>query len=458
MKLAQRYLLVGCCLSLVLLGSGAARAQFIQGTDLPSLDPSDWTRTIIDKGVNSTVTFELNPCEYAMYLDANQRPRSCKPRPVDCALLNTLASKLQASLNVWSSLATDALTLDYGGIVGGGCVTDVSACPVDIWEDDNQWVVTRTYSPTGPLGQECGAGQGMQASQAGAGLRLYDDASSDNTTRSVRECDIVFFSEKWDNTSSQCGPPFTSTECAGAWKIALSHEIGHCLGFSHSYLTRRTLELLGPFFTNMGLELTEATPSIMSYDRIGSVDVFNQGALNTYDEALYLYSYADDPDPSDGHFAAHGTVSACSGGVEIPLYGAAVFALAIQPAQGGEPEKLTPVHLSLTGADPLLVETGEFRLDHLRRGHDYRLLVVDTQNAAYMQNNGWNFNNTPSSVPGLPVFRTDLWDEVHSGNTFKREISDHFATGFALKITDPFSAPALPGDVVEFGRICVAPE
>lgn len=59
-----------------------------------------------------------------------------------------------------------------------------------------------------------------------------------------------------------------------------------------------------------------------------------------------------------------------------------------------------------------------------------------------MKVNGWDWDETAGGVPGLNVFRTDLWDEAHSGYPYRYEMSAQFATGFDMELTAAFPGPA----------------
>jgi hypothetical protein len=262
----------------------------------------------------------------------------------------------------------------------------------------------------------------------------------------VRECDVVLSADRWDNTNASCLAQRTQTECADAWRIALAHELAHGLGFAHSYLTRRTLDPLVDDFAGMSPSLTlmQGRSSAMSYDRIGSIDLGANG-LGLYDQAQYLYNYATDPDPQGDFFAAFGTVvidaldNDCGDGVDDAeeLFGAAVFALEEDPLDSTE---LKPVHISLTGIDPL--DPGQFRMDHLLRGTFYRLLVADARNDNQVLMHGWDFADMPGNTPGVGVARTDVWSEENSGDAYTFSMVPFFATGFDPKLEERFEGPA----------------
>lgn len=456
------------CLAFGVLGSTVATAQFSQGSDQGSAplftNPDYWTRTIIDK-VNrpegNTVTFYLNHCEWVIYRDNAGRYRTCMPRPA-CDFLEDMGDTLQLATSWWENLADpeDALDFVYGGVFddldGQDCPTDKNECPApDGWTDDGYWVVTRTYLDE--LGEECSdaASPALEAPDALAGggcLRFYDDSATDTTTRSIREADLVFGASRWDNESPDCPgqTDYTFPECAGAWLIALVHEIGHCAGFSHAYLSRHTLEDLVDELDALGVDLLTGSPSIMSYDRPGSIETLDNGELNPYDKAVYLSAYSD-PDPA--YFAAFGTVvkdigdNDCDNGITAePLFGVGVIALA-----EASPNTFTPVHMSLTGVDPL--GDGAFRLEHLTRGTTYRILVVDVRDPNQVTPNGFDFEDVEGGIPGNPVVRTDVWSEANSGPTYQYQIPARFETGFNFVLRAEFEGPQT-GNRNE-GQICV---
>lgn len=193
--------------------------------------------------------------------------------------------------------------------------------------------------------------------------------------------------------------------------------------------------------------LTDAKPSIMSYDRRGSIDAGEFG-LNPYDLAHYLETYADDPDPDDDYFTATGEVHLDCGGGNESILGAGVLALVVAG------NSLVPVQMSITGIDPLT--DGEFELQHLDRNvSQYKLLVVDVRDPNQFDPTGWDFDNQSSEViPGRNVFQTDDWDEDHSGSDYKYESRAKFATGFDYTLTSAFSSPSQGNDYAA-GTICV---
>lgn len=439
--MTRRILRIALCLCmwLTFLGPGLVHAQTIQGYDDASQqqDPDTWTQAIYDTDEEgTTVTFELNPCEWVLYQDENGRPLSCLPREVDCDTLDLMETKLENALDVWDQLAPSALTfvVNQPAACEQGCATP----DADHWEDDGDWIATRTYLPTTAQFTETNCPNADTFPQpVGAGLRLYEDPTSDSTTRWVRECDIVFFGDRWDGIDDTCDPNvYSLAECAGAWQMAMAHEAGHCLGIGHSYLTRRTL---GPLVDDLASEITlvPGLPSIMSYDRVGTVDVFNQEELNPYDKAVYLSTFSTGP-PVATYFTAYGTVRDGDCATGNLLYGVGVFALEKTGSNWHS------VQMSISGVDPL--GDGEFRLEHLDRSKDYRLLVADLRDINQTRTNGWDFDETAKITPGLNAVETDAWSETNSGGAYKYEMSAQYATGFDYELFAEFTEPSNPDD------------
>lgn len=75
--------------------------------------------------------------------------------------------------------------------------------------------------------------------------------------------------------------------------------------------------------------------------------------------------------------------------------------------------------MSVSGQDPL--SPGDFRLEHLDRTKNYRLLVADLKNVNHTWPNGWDFEDEMGAPPGLYVVWTDLWSEASSSDTYKYE-------------------------------------
>lgn len=440
-------IVVGWLVLLAAFGTTIATAQFTQGTDqqgstagTPSPDPADWSFTIYDTATyGTTITFELNPCEWVLYMDDAGRPLSCLPRDVACATLADMETKVENALLEWDNLDPDALTfvVDQPATCEPGCTVN----DTDLWQDDGIWTVTRTYHVAGTLDPEECPNAATGALSGGAGLRFYDDPpdSEDptNTVRWVRECDVVFFEDKWDNAVEDCTDAgFTPAQCGGAWQMALAHELGHCLGFGHSYLTRK---ILGPLKDDLAseIELDFGLPSIMAYDRAGNVEVAGHGSLNPYDKATFLEAYSDGPDPAS-YFTALGEVrDSCPSG-ELQ-FGVGLFALEKFTEQGVT--KWRAVQMNISGQDPL--NPGRFRLEHLNRSQDYRLLVVDLKNANQALTGGWDFDQTQLAPPGLKVVRTDQWSETNSSDLHTYEMSGQFATGFGHELLADFTEPQL---------------
>lgn len=376
--------------------SAALRAQFVLGSDYVTAsafaDPANWTRAILDTATNgTTITFKLNPCQWVLYFDEDGQPKSCMPEPI-CGELEDMGDILDGALDVWGTLANDALTLEWEDLAT--CPQSAENCPsADAWADDGDWVVTRTYDVAGNPVDCTDADTG--ALSGGAGFRVYTDPTGNHDERWVRECDVVFFEDHWDGSGdSECiNAGYSPTQCGGAWRMALAHEIGHCLGFGHTYMTRRLLE---PLEGELSITLDEGISSIMSYDRPGSVEAWGNG-LGPYDRALYLETYATSP-PTQDYFTAYGTVTDCA--TSDPVVGAAVIAL--QEAT----TEWVPVHMSLSGIDPLDEATGEFSLPQLARNNDYRLLVVDARDPNQLDMAGWKFDDVnQSDPPKIHVFR-----------------------------------------------------
>ncbi len=161
--------------------------------------------------------------------------------------------------------------------------------------------------------------------------------------------------------------------------------------------------------------------------------------VSPYDATLYLEAYSDGPDPSS-YFTAFGEVrdSCPSGDLQ---YGVGMFALESFTDNGEA--KWRAVQMSLSGQDPL--GPGAFRLEHLDRAKDYRLLVADLKNVNHTLPNGWDFEDVMGAPPGLFVARTDLWSETNSSDTYKYEMSGQFTTGFDYELFADFIEPQTGG-------------